>query len=105
MHAVFYLSVQMSEGYTPKCYMLLLTFLVFEQQGSRLRAEYEVSWDRDEFFRNSRGRETENHIQKRSNQMQDNNERPSIHSRISYSRYDSSHPKRFKVVIPSSIKQ
>lgn len=25
-----------------------------EQQGSRLRADYEVSWDRDGFFRNVR---------------------------------------------------
>lgn len=26
------------------------------QQGSRMRADYDVTWDRDGFFRNGRGR-------------------------------------------------
>lgn len=34
-------------------------WIIFEQQGSRLKADYVVTWDKDEFFRNSRNQTQE----------------------------------------------
>ncbi|OVA05875.1 hypothetical protein BVC80_1701g6 [Macleaya cordata] len=73
-----------------------------QKQGSRIGAEYEVSWDRDEFFRNSQQRETKNHLQERSSRMQATvgqykSEAPSLQSRIARFGSDDAHPKRFKV--------
>ncbi|KAI3953288.1 hypothetical protein MKX01_042283 [Papaver californicum] len=62
-----------------------------QKQGSRLRAEYEVTWDKGEFFRNSL---------QRNSRLQDTveqyNKRPSIHSRLTQNDSEGSHPKRFK---------
>ncbi|XP_026393406.1 A-kinase anchor protein 17A-like [Papaver somniferum] len=62
-----------------------------QKQGSRLRAEYEVTWDKGEFFRNSL---------QRNGRLQDtveqHNKRPSIHSRLTQDVSEGSHPKRFK---------
>ncbi|RZC66314.1 hypothetical protein C5167_009999 [Papaver somniferum] len=71
-----------------------------QKQGSRLRAEYEVTWDKGEFFRNSL---------QRNGRLQDtveqHNKRPSIHSRLTQDVSEGSHPKRFKVESPCSTEE
>ncbi|MCL7027883.1 hypothetical protein MKW94_003750 [Papaver nudicaule] len=71
-----------------------------QKQGSRLRAEYEVTWDKGDFFRNS---------DQRNGRLQDtvehHNKRPSIHSRLTQNDSEGSHPKRFKVEFPCSTEE
>jgi len=37
----------------------MISEITIEQQGSRLKADYEVTWDKDGFFRNSRNQPQE----------------------------------------------
>ncbi|XP_026390560.1 uncharacterized protein LOC113286054 [Papaver somniferum] len=62
-----------------------------QKQGSRLRAEYEVTWDKGEFFRNSLQRNG-----RLQDSVEQHNKRPSIHSRLTQDVSEGSHPKRFK---------
>ncbi|KAJ9674210.1 hypothetical protein PVL29_023644 [Vitis rotundifolia] len=68
-----------------------------QKQGSRLRADYEVSWDKDGFFRNTRS-----HAQERSSRMPEiaadsyKSGAPRRQPYFPYSGYDNSRPKRFK---------
>lgn len=75
-----------------------LTWLTSEQQGSRLRADYEVTWAKDGFFRNSRSQ-----AQERSSRMPATagghyrNEAPRRELHISQFTSDDTRRKRFKV--------
>lgn len=68
------------------------------QQGSRLKADYEATWDKDGFFENSRSQTEENSRWKPTmgagNYRSEAPRHQSHHSRYSS---DNERPKRFKV--------
>ncbi|CAJ1972828.1 unnamed protein product [Sphenostylis stenocarpa] len=67
-----------------------------EKQGSRLKADYEVSWDKDEFFRNSRNQSQErtSMASRRDNYRGEASRRQGYDSRHSP---ENVRPRRFKV--------
>ncbi|KAI3888416.1 hypothetical protein MKX03_031843 [Papaver bracteatum] len=67
-----------------------------QKQGSHLKAEYEVTWVKGEFFHNSL--QTNGPLQDTVEQY--NNKRPSIHSRVTQNDSEGLHPKQYKVEFP-----
>ncbi|XP_058069811.1 uncharacterized protein LOC131218939 isoform X2 [Magnolia sinica] len=72
-----------------------------QKQGSRLRVDYEVSWDKDGFFRNIQQKAARNHVQERVSQSQEparysRNEAPRLQSQVTRYSSDGAHPKRFR---------
>lgn len=72
-----------------------------QKQGSRLKADYVVTWDRDGFFRNMQQKTSRNQVQERSGQMHEltgrsRHEVPRLQSQVTRLGLDGSRPKRFR---------
>lgn len=78
-----------------------LIFWDFIQEGSRLKVDYEVNWDRDSFLENHRS-SARSHVQERMGQLPSSvqytrNEAPRHQSQIIHSVSDGPRTKRFRV--------
>ncbi|KAL5988231.1 hypothetical protein ACLOJK_035994 [Asimina triloba] len=81
--------------------MKVLCSRSMQKQGSRLRADYELSWDKDSYFRNGEQAVARNFVQGRTNERQQparysRNEPPRIQSEVTRYNSEGAHPKRFR---------
>ena len=77
--------------------ILLFYFFFFSQQGSRLLADYEVSWDKDGFFRNLPSRSLEKGEMREKAPEYPRSEAPRRQQYVSRFSSDDISRKRFKV--------
>lgn len=77
----------------------IIKWFTFEQHGSQLKADYDVTWAREGFFRDSRSQAEESSRNRMpvSARWHYRNEAPGQDVRISQSTYDDTRRKKFKV--------
>lgn len=84
--------------FTNTVYKMPDNLLIFEQQGSRLRADYDVSWDTDDFFHaHAKQYSARSRIQGRATFRE---EASVLHSEVAGSRHEGTRPRRFRVCLP-----